>query len=205
MNVTDLFQDFNYAAVLLGVAMLAPGFLFLFARSRFVTGRMSAVSSATVEFVLASSIYYAVAAPIFFYFDTYTWVSVEILVFWGPLFLGTFFGGLTQWEWAKNASSFFCLNSVTPHPTGWDKAFGSLKGDVWLIIHTVDLGVLYGKFGQNSNASNELSKRDIFLEELRGKNFSEVGEEDEMRGMWIREDQIIAIEIANDRRNDTDE
>lgn len=71
MNVAGLFDDFNYAAVLLGVAMLAPGFLFLFARSRYVTGRMSAVSSATIEFVLASSIYYAVAAPIFFYLGIY--------------------------------------------------------------------------------------------------------------------------------------
>jgi vacuolar-type H+-ATPase subunit I/STV1 len=205
MDVVKLFEDFNYAAVLLGVAMLAPGFLLLFARSRYVTGRMSAVSSATIEFVLASSIYYAIAAPIFFYFDVYNWISVEILVFWGPLVLGAFFGGLTQWKWAKSASGFFGLNSVTPHPTGWDKAFGSLKGDVWLIIHTIDLGILYGRFGQESNASNDLNKRDIFIEELRDENFAEVGEADEVRGMWIREDQIIAIEVANDRRNDTDE
>jgi len=205
MNVAGIFDEFNYDAVLLGVAMLAPGFLFVFARSRFVTGRMASVSTATVEFVLASSIYYAVAAPIFFYLELYTWWSVEILVFWGPLLMGAFFGGLTQWQWVGKVGNVFGLNLTTPHPTGWDKAFGSLKGNVWLIIHTNDLGIIFGKFGNASNASNDLNKRDIFIEELRGQDFAEIGEADEIRGMWIREDQIIAIEMANDRRNDIDD
>ncbi len=205
MDVTKLFSDFNYAAVLLGVAMLAPGFLILFARSRYVTGRIASVSNATVEFILASSIYYAIAAPIFFYLDIYSWLSVEILVFWAPLILGAFLGGLTQWNWVNALGGIFGLNSITPHPTGWDKAFGSLKGDVWLIIHTVDLETIYGRFGKESNASNDLSKRDLFIEELRGENFAKIGDTDERRGMWIREEQIIAIEIANDRRKNVDE
>lgn len=205
MDLIGTFEDFNFTTILLGIALLAPGFLFQLARSMFVTGRISTVSSSTAEYVLSSSIYYAIAAPVFIHISIYNLISLEILVFWGPLLLGVFFGGLTQWKWPLKLSGFLKLNAVTPYPTGWDKAFGSLDGSIWVIIHTKDLGVIFGRFGKKSNASSDLGVRDIFIEEVRGHDFSEVGESDEFRGMWISEDQILAIEIANNREDLSDD
>ena len=118
---------------------------------------------------------------------------------WPVFTLRLTFGGLTQWKWPQKFNSFLKLNPVTPYPTGWDKAFASLEDSVWVIIHTKDLGLIFGKFGKESNASSDLDVRDIYIEEVRGHNFAEVGESDEIRGIWISEEQIEAIEIANNR------
>ncbi|KZL01094.1 MULTISPECIES: DUF6338 family protein [unclassified Pseudovibrio] len=205
MNLPDILKELNLASALLGIAVLSPGFIIVFCRSRYVTGRVSNLSTFAMEFVVTSSVYYSFSGPIFIIVDAYNWFSLSILVFWGPIIVGVTLGGLTQWKWAKQCRNFLGLNPVTPHPTGWDTAFGTLTGDVWLTVHTVDLGVLHGRFGYRSNASNDLSRRDIFIEELRGNDFAKLGEADEIRGVWIKEDQIIAVEIAQDRDLENDQ
>lgn len=197
MDVADFFQNSNVKEFLTGLVFLAPGFLIIFSRSRFVTGRISSVSAAAVEYVLVSSVYYAVSLPIFFWGNVVNWISIEILLFVAPIILGVFLGGLTQWDWPKIIPNFFKLNAITPFPTGWDKAFGSLKGDVWVIVTTLDSEKIYGKFSSESNASSLLDKRDIFIEDMCDEKFASLGEGNEKRGIWIREDQLVMIEIIN--------
>ncbi|MBB4287905.1 hypothetical protein GGD88_003672, partial [Roseospira goensis] len=49
----------------LAVAVLAPGFIILFIRSRFVTGDLPSVKEGALYYVLLSVVYYSVALPVF--------------------------------------------------------------------------------------------------------------------------------------------
>ena len=204
----DLTNISNFPPILEVVPLLAPGFLFRLARSKFVTGRVATLSKATAEYVIFSTIYYAIFSLVFNLIDINNQITLIFWVFLFPLILGMIFGGLTQWGWAKKVAKYleerFKLNLQTPYPTGWDKAFSALDGTTSVVIYTKDLGDLRGKFGNESNAANDLNMRDIYLEEVEvQEDGSSKGEE--IPRMWISEDQIRAIKFFNEIEEEYDE
>lgn len=198
--MSDLITDSNLADLLkaaLGISILAPGFLIVCVRSYFVTGRVSSISSATLEYLMVSCIYFAASIPILLWFGSFEWYVLEAFLLIVPILLGVLLGGMTQWEWPGKVWTFLSLNPVTAHPTGWDRAFGGLKGSVWVIVTMKDHGPIHGLFSTESNASTMLEKRDIYIEEMWGESFTWIGEQNERRGIWISEDQIVTIELIS--------
>lgn len=179
------------------VAAFAPGLVILWTRSLFLTGRLTSVANAAIEYLVVSSIYYSLAAPLVLKVNRWNWFLLEALFLFAPLLCGLVVAGLSQWNWPRKIAATVGLNPVTPHPTGWDKAFGSLEGEVWLIVHTADLGVVHGRFGDQSNASTLLDRRDIYLEDMRDEEFDHIGSDKEDRGVWIPESQIRSVEIIS--------
>lgn len=180
----------------LTVGVLAPGFIIIYVRSLFLTGSRTSIYSALVEYVILSVVYFSFSLPIFISVGYFNWLAVEILVFFGPAFVGFILGACVQWGIGSAPLRWMKLNIVTPYPTGWDRAFGALKSEMWLAVTTKHHGVIFGRFGASSNASSLHGTRDIFIEEMRGENFEHLGDDSDLRGVWISEGQIDMIEIA---------
>ncbi|MCT4578015.1 DUF6338 family protein [Donghicola sp.] len=187
------------------IRLLAPGFLIIFFRTRYVSGRMKSLSSALLEYLLFSSIYYVVTFSIFDIARAYEKVNFTlddpfvalIWTFLLPVGVGVFLGAAVQKGWFRFIENWLRLNAITPHMTGWDGAFSTLKNHAWVSVHTKSMGIVCGKFTDRSNASIDLSRSDIFLEYVFGDCFPETEDldEDHKTSMWISADEIIAIEF----------
>ncbi|WGH79748.1 DUF6338 family protein [Jannaschia ovalis] len=186
---------------ILAVALLSPGFLLLFGRSQFLTGRIKGVASGSLEYLMVSSIYYALAFPIYKSSGGEGYFSLLIFLLIGPLGLGLLLGFMSQKNWLRSALGWFGLNLVHHTPTGWDHAFGGRVGEYWVVVNLHSGGVFYGVWGGDSLASSDLSRRDIFIEDVRTRDFQPVEKDGRKRSVWISEVDIRSIEIIKDNQD----
>jgi hypothetical protein len=184
--------------VVIGFALLAPGFLIMFGRSRFVTGRMPSVASSVFEYLMVSSIYFAAAYPLFEWCGFKSYLSVTMFLFILPLVIGLILGFVAQKSLFRKLTDFFGLNPVHPSPTAWDFVFSGRKGYSWVIINLNSGGRYFGVFGQASMASSDLDRRDVFIEDVRDSDFKPVEVDGRKRGVWVNENDIRSIEIIKD-------
>jgi len=184
--------------IILAFAFLSPGFLLLFGRSQFLTGRIRSISSGVFEYLMVSSIYYSAAVPILLSVQSPMYWHYFALLFAIPLVLGFAIGFATQKEWFRKAVVKLGLNPVHSTPTAWDYAFGGKSGNYWVVVKLVSGGVYYGVWGANSLASSDLSRRDIYIEDVRTRDFKPVETDDRKRGVWISDVDIRSIELIKD-------
>ncbi len=181
-----------------GFAMLAPGFLFMFGRSRFLTGRMPSVSSSVFEYLMVSSVYFAAVYPVFIFLDLSSYFSALLFLFVLPLVAGSTFGFCTQKEFFRSIGSKLGINPIHSSPTAWDYAFSDRQGYYWVVVNLNSGGKYFGVFGPASLASSDLNNRDIYLEDVRKQDFSAIEENGRKRSVWIDENDIRSIEIIKD-------
>ena len=187
---------------ILGIAILGPGFLIMFGRSRFLTGRMVNLSSSIFEYLMVSSIYYAFAFPAFRQLNDPSYTEVLSFLFLGPLLSGFALGFMTQKNVFRWLAKKLNLNPVHSSPTAWDFVFSDRSGPSWVVASLASGRKYYGIFDQNSLASSELSRRDIFIENICDENFKPIEADGRKRGVWINESELLSIEIIKDELND---
>jgi hypothetical protein len=184
----------------LGLALLGPGFLILFGRSRFHTGRMVGVAESIFEYLMMSSVYFSFAYPLFSLISMPGYLSLLSFLFISPLLLGLVIGVLTQRQTLRGFLNRIGLNPVHSSPTAWDFAFSNRKGFSWVVVSLASGKRYHGVFGPSSLASSDLSRRDIFLEDIRGENFEPIEKDGRKRGVWLNENEIASIEIVEDKK-----
>jgi hypothetical protein len=150
------------------------------------------------ELVIVSAIYYSSIGMLFF---SNGWTGPYgrfFLLFGVPTVIGILIGALYQkrlFDWIAEKTT---IRPVHPAETAWDFAFGRLKNPCWIIVTTTSGKKIRGWFSSESGASSDLSKRDLFLFDVRKDDYSPYEGDGRKRGMWIREDEIKFIEFIPD-------
>ena len=151
------------------VAALAPGFLVLFVRSQFLTGRNPSHTEAIFSYLMVSTIYYALALPFvelflsmpqWSYQKTLAWLT---LTFLAPAILGLLLGIAVQKDWFHRIIQRIGLHSVHVMPTAWDWKFSKLH-DAWVLITLNDGTQFAGFCGSSSFISSDPMERDIYIQ-----------------------------------------
>lgn len=181
-----------------GIAILAPGFLFMFGRSRFLTGRMPSVAASVFEYLMISSVYFALCYPLFVYLELGSYLAALALLFGLPLASGLIAGFATQKRLFRWLGNKLGLNPVHFSPTAWDYIFSDRSGYSWVVVNLNSGGRYFGVFGPSSLASSDLSSQDIYLEEIRNETFDPIEQNGRKRGVWISQHDIRSIEIVED-------
>ncbi|KMK68922.1 DUF6338 family protein [Puniceibacterium sp. IMCC21224] len=198
MSGFEDFFDSEIKDALLAVALLSPGFLISYFRNTFITGRHLKISERILELLVSSSIYYASVGVIFFNFNLLSWGYAFLLLFGLPSIIGAGLGILSQKRWLDLVFGKIGLNPIHPATTGWDFMFGTMKSSKWIIVTLTDGTKVKGWFDRNSGASTDLSRRDIFISDIRRQDFSYFESDSRKRGIWLREDEILHIEVISD-------
>lgn len=197
---------------------LVPGFIVLFVRSQFVTGRSPSRSTTVLSYLIVSIIYYALALPfIGLVLSAPTpgkgWPLAAWLAGWfaliiaGPAILGLVLGVNIQKDLLRRVLQWIGLNPVHVVPTAWDWKFGGMTPQ-WVLVTLKDGTRFAGFCGSGSFMSSDPAERDIYIERIYDvddeNNWNPRGE----NGVLIFAGEIQTIEfwpdveqeIANDER-----
>lgn len=181
------------------LALLAPGFIILWFRTRVVEGATPDFKKEVLYFALASAGYYALVAPLF---DVAGGVRLPA-VLWNILFyfavpvaLGIVVGRVTErdleYAWAEKLGMHFAHRI----PTAWDFRFTRLPGDTFILVTLKDGTSVAGKMSEGSFAASAKDGRDIYVQEVW--NVPDVGDWQPLtppRGMLISGDEVRYIEF----------
>ena len=187
---------------------LVPGFIVLFVRSQFVTGRSPDRSTTVLSYLIVSLIYYALALPfIGFVLSAETPSKGQVLAWFvliviGPAMLGLALGLNIQKDWFRRALQRCGLNPVHVVPTAWDWKFGGMTPQ-WVLVTLKDSTRFAGFCGSGSFMSSDPAERDIYIEQIYDvddqKNWNPRGE----NGVLIAVGEIQTIEFWPDVEQET--
>lgn len=181
----------------LGAALAAcgPGFLIMYFRTLFITGRNPKFSEFVFQFVFLSAIYYAFALPVFMMIGIFSYLMALLFLFVLPSILGISMGILHQKGTLDSFWELVGVRPVHPSPTAWDFCFNRLDAECWVIVSLKDGRKIHGRYGRNSFASSDLSMRDLYIEDIRDEQFQEI-EYGERHSLWVNESSIDSIEMV---------
>lgn len=182
------------------VALLAPGFIVTFVRNQFLTGRTRTISETTMEYIIVSVVFYALAIPLIPHLSWMTDDKSILLVLVLPALIGIILGAFAQLEVLSRLLncgllSWTGLKIAHPIPTSWDYVFANLKTGVWVLVTLKSGERIHGLFGGQSFASSDLSRRDLYIEDIRKEDWSALESDGRTRGIWLSEEEIRLIEI----------
>jgi hypothetical protein len=179
------------------VAALAPGFIILFIRSRFVTGEMPNFKDGLFYYVFASVLYYAVSVPLFPNLAFSEGPKNLLFFLAGPVFVGMILGLSYQKQWLRGLSQQLGLSVIHSVPSAWDYAFGQTQTRpwTWIVVTTQDNEKIYGLFGSDSIASSDTDNREIYIQQVTDAAFRVP---DRPHGLWIRHSEIKFVEFIPD-------
>lgn len=181
------------------LALLAPGFIILWFRTRVVEGATPDFKKEVFYFALASAAYFGAVAPLF---DVAGGVTLRPVV-WNILFyvmvpvaIGIVVGWITErdleYVWAETLGMHFAHRI----PTAWDFRFTRLPGDTFILVTLKDGTSVAGRMSQGSFAASAKDGRDIYVNEVW--NAPELGDWEPLtpeRGMLISGDEVRYIEF----------
>jgi hypothetical protein len=168
----DLEKIKSIEQIYLILVFLTPGLITLFVRSLLVAGRRPKTIEHAVEYIIISTLYFAVFLPLVeivlatkepAWFRVTLWVALLAVL---PALIGLILGAGTQKGWWRLILSKASLSVVSPYPTGWDWVFGRLRAPVFLLVTLEDDSRVAGLFGIDSIAASKPEERDIFIDEI---------------------------------------
>lgn len=175
------------------VALLAPGLIFVFARSRLTTGRMDAPKDNLLSYITVSVAYYAVIFAVFPQIGLDFRGSWTVIVLVLPFALGILSGQDIRRGWSRGFFQVVGILPVHPIPTAWDWHFGKHEAS-WVIITLKSGETIGGWFGADSFASSAASGHDIFIERIYTIDPDDTWHE-QSSSLLIGMDEIRSIEF----------
>lgn len=187
----NLFPNWQFisdnSTVFLFVVFVVPGFIVVFVRSQFITGRNPAYPAGFLSYLTTSTVYWAILifliAPIAKYvfavmqwyglwWDgfTYCFYSIKyfgafILVVLLPAVIGVCFGYNWKKGWIRSLLVKLRLNPVHPTPSAWDWTFEDL-GEQFILVALRDGTYIGGLVGADSFVSSDPTERDIYIQQI---------------------------------------
>lgn len=182
---------------------LVPGFIVLFVRSQFVTGRSPARSTTVLSYLIVSIIYYALALPFIGFVLSEETRGVGQVLAWfaliviGPAILGLALGVNVQKDWLRRALQWCRLNPVHVVPTAWDWKFGGMTPQ-WVLVTLKDGTRFAGFCGSESFMSSDPAERDIYIERIYDVDYENNWNPRGENGVLISAGEIQTIEFWPD-------
>jgi len=164
---------------------VAPGFIILYFRSIFLTGRMPPLAESIAASAILSVLYQAAILPITGLFDPKDPFPVGVwiaMVFLAPALIGCFLGFVAWKGWIRSLLRRMKLNPVHTIGTAWDWRCGRTEAG-FVIVKMSDGEIVRGYMAENSFLSSDPKERDIYIEL--------VYEKDKKGGDWIKQDSGI--------------
>lgn len=184
-----------------------PGFIILYFRAQFTTGRLPPLAEGAVSYVTLSLIYQAISYPItstqLFVNAPMTlcyWASWFTFIFVVPAVIGGLLGLNVRKGWSKALVNYFGISTIHPINCAWDWHFGKC-GEGWVIVTLKDDTKWYGFLGVNSFMSSDPAERDLYIEgvyvvENEGASWTPRG-----NSVWIAHGEIQTLEFLPNHRN----
>lgn len=197
----DLMPDFtDPKSIYLILALVVPGLIITFVRAQFITGRMQKHSDAVLSYFALSTVYGAIALPIWELFSQD--MSAEpigvgywfVLIFIGPVIFGAALGLSSQTGILRLLLHKIGISPIHTMPTAWDWKFGNIKENL-VIVTLKDDTRFAGYCGRKSFMSSDPAERDIYVEKIYGwgedNSWNDTGE----HGLWVASGEIRTIEF----------
>lgn len=168
MSPTTFLSPDSLANLPLILISVVPGLIIAWIRSQFLTGRITSHSAALTYYVAVSFVYNAFTYPVIFHFakqdqpNICVWFLITIIA---PVTIGFLLGLEAQNKWIYNRLRKFNFNIIHPTETSWDYKFNKVaEGYGEHVIITLKNGKrVAGFFDENSFASSDLNKRDLYI------------------------------------------
>jgi len=188
-----------------------PGFIYRGVLTQFVPLReQGSQENVLLGYVTGTVFTYVVCSPlIFVVIATYTLRSLitapseAILILFGILFLipavlAISMAYLIQHDVLSGIGRLIKLKFIHPIPTGWDWKFGGTSPS-YVLVTLVNGTVVAGWFGEDSMASSDPDRRDLFLEKVYTipPDGSAWVETPNSAGIYFDGKQIAAIEFRS--------
>nr|WP_295113729.1 DUF6338 family protein [uncultured Caulobacter sp.] len=150
-------------------SLLAPGLIILTVRSSVSGGPKPDFKDRIVHYAAISSIYYAVAYPLFNWkggleIDVGLWRILQYCLV--PLFVGIVLAYEVQGQWLSRVGSRVGLLVAHPTAAAWDFAFEKIRSGTFILVTLTDGSQVAGLLGALSFASSSREERDLLLERV---------------------------------------
>jgi hypothetical protein len=181
------------------LALLAPGFIILWFRTRVVEGTTPDFKQQLLYFALVSAAYYAVATPLFDIERGVTlpgWAWSLLFYFFVPVLLGIAVGRGTQRGTEYKIAGKLGMRFSHRIPTAWDYRFSDISTDTYVLATLKDGTTVAGRMKEGSFAASAKDGRDLYVAELW--DITEAGDwtpADPARGMLLCGDDIRYVEF----------
>ena len=170
------------------LALLAPGFIILWFRSRVAEGATPDFKQQLFLFALVSAAYYGLVAPLFHIsggvrLPMWAW---SIFFYVGvPLVIGIGLGWVTENDWEYAWAEKMGMHFSHRIPTAWDFRFGRLPENTFILVTLKDGQAVAGRMTDGSFAASAKDGRDVYIGELWSAPEGEGGEGEE-EGEWTK-------------------
>ena len=180
-NLLEIRLVLNLASSNLALILfcLVPGFIIMYVRSQFLSGRTPSQSEMLLPNLTVSFIYIALVYPFAGFIlqrSQHTGIDVLIwfaLIFGVPVVFGLLFGWTSKWmldkpgNWLRTVRHRIGLVTIHPMKTAWDWKFINMSEQ--RVIITLKDGTYFGGYcDHNSFMSSEPSERDIYIHYIYG-------------------------------------
>jgi hypothetical protein len=181
------------------LALLAPGFIILWFRTRVLEGALPEFKQQLFYFAVVSGAYYGAVTPIF---NVQTgvalssWIWSLLFYFLVPVALGLVVGWITQFDLEYWAAEKLRMHFAHRIPTAWDFRFSRLPPGSFLLVTLKDGATVAGRMQDGSFAASAKDGRDLYLAEIWTVPDTGVWKKLEpARGLLICGDDIRHIEF----------
>ncbi len=183
------------------LVFIVPGFIILFVRSQFMTGRISSNSKEAILSYLTVTVIYSSLVSILVDLTGLTLRPASGLVWFGlfvflvPIVLGLLLGINSQKDFVRDLLKRCRLKLVHPIPTAWDWKFSRMSPQ-WIRVTLKDNTHFTGLCSSESFISSDPNERDIYIEKVYdlGDDGTWLPPKDE-RGLLIVAGEIRTIEF----------
>lgn len=161
------FKDAKDVPALL--ALLAPGFIILWVRSRVEEGRSLDFKEQLFGFALVSAGYYGLAGPLFHVpsgVRLSLWLWSLLFYFALPCALAYAVGLITRNGLEYRLSERLGIRFLSRVPTAWDYRFGAVDDTTFVLATLKDGTTLGGRLAPGSYAAAAKDGRDLYIAEL---------------------------------------
>jgi Family of unknown function (DUF6338) len=194
----------SFDAVFYTVGFLVPGFVWSAVMSMMLPPRQTATQTRFLEFLTLSCINHGLWSwALFMIFQTgfieqhIVWSGWFLfgIIFVSPVGLGIASAALQQRELISRFLSWLGLRAIHHIPQAWDWHFRRAK-PYWILVRLKDGSEVYGFFHENSFASSDPARRDIYIEaQFQLTHGGEWAPVEDSGGVLIMGDQIATIEF----------
>lgn len=181
------------------LALLAPGFIILWFRTRVLEGATPEIKQQLFYFAVMSGAYYAALTPIFHMEGgrpLSPWAWGLLFYFIVPVAIGLIVGWITQFDLEYRVAEKLGMHFAHRVPTAWDFRFGRLPPGSFVLLTLKDGSMVAGRMLEGSFAASAKEGRDLYLGEIWTVPATGPWEKLEPpRGLLISGDEVRYIEF----------
>lgn len=150
-------------------SVLAPGLIILTIRASVQAGAKPDLKDRLLHYAALSSIYYAVAWPVFHWpggvlLPPALWTLLQYVI--APTAIGVLLAYESNGQWLRRLALRLGLELVHPVPTAWDFAFSGMRRGTFVLVTLDNDSQIAGLLGSASFASSSREERDLLVERV---------------------------------------